>query len=217
MIFIHLMNNAPTLGTLSFPIPDLLIFPSQTCPHRKYFKNNCSIFPVFYVSISESRYFMARTARLFVENACYHIITRGNKRDVVFKNDADFETFLFFLHRYKIKFGCLIYGYCLMPNHVHLILESPRGLTAMSSFMKGINQTYAMKFNSKYNQVGHLWQNRYKNYVVLKDEYLLNLISYVHYNPVRKKIVRRPEDYAWSSYRAVVLGEKNAIVDQLHI
>jgi putative transposase len=72
-----------------------------------------------------------------------------------------------------------------------------------------------MRFNSKYKKVGHLRQNRYKDFIVLKDEYLLNLISYVESNPVRANLVKHPEDYAWSSYRGRVLGDSNIIIDKL--
>lgn len=159
---------------------------------------------------------MPRTARVFIENACYHIITRGNQKQVVFCEEDDFKHYLYLVHKYKVKYGCLIYGYCLMDNHVHLILELPKGVRSMSSFMHGLNQSYAMRFNSKYEKVGHLWQNRYKNYVVTKDDYLINLISYVEFNPIRANVALRIEDYCWSSYRARILGEKNIILDNVY-
>lgn len=158
---------------------------------------------------------MARTARIFIENACNHILTRGNQKRAVFINEDDFEKYTALLHKYKLKYGCLIYGYCFMPNHIHLVLESPLGVKAMSSFMHCLNQSYAMGFNVTYEKVGHLWQNRYKNFVVLKDSYLYNLITYIEYNPVRAGIVSSPGDYAWSSYGARVLGSKSIILDKL--
>ena len=159
---------------------------------------------------------MPRIARIFVENACNHITARGVQKDPVFKEGGDFMNYLSIIHKQKIKFGCVIYCYCLMPNHIHLVLESPFGLKAMSSFMHSLNQSYAMRFNGKYDRVGHLWQNRYKNFIVLKDDYLIRLISYVEQNPVRAGIVANPEDYPWSSYRARVLGEKNIILDNIN-
>ena len=158
---------------------------------------------------------MPRAARIFVENACNHIIARGNQKRVIFKDENDFKRCFNLIHKYKLKYGCLLYGYCFMPNHIHLILESHLGLMAMSRFMHCVNQSYAMGFNIKYNTVGHLWQNRYKNFVVLKDDYLYNLINYVEYNPVRAGIVSAPEHYKWSSYRTRVLGENNMILDKL--
>ncbi|MCX5715282.1 MAG: transposase [Candidatus Omnitrophica bacterium] len=156
---------------------------------------------------------MPRSARIFIDNACYHIITKGIQKQVVFREEADYLHYLQLLHKYKVKYRCLIYGYCLMGTHVHIVLESPSGLKAMSSFMHGLNQSYAMKFNSKYKTNGHLWQNRYKNFAVLKGDYLINLISYIEFNPIRAKIVPKPEDYQWSSYRWRALGEKNTVLD----
>jgi putative transposase len=158
---------------------------------------------------------MPRTARVFVQNACYHIITRGNQKQDVFYEPSDFRHYLKLIYKYKIKHKCYIYGYCLMNNHVHLFLESPDGLRAMSSLMHDVNQSYAMRFNSKYKKVGHLWQNRYKDFIVLKNEYSINLISYIEFNPVRANIVTKPEDYMWSSYKARVCGKKNIILDKI--
>jgi len=80
-----------------------------------------------------------------------------------------------------------------MSNHVHIVAEFPKGARSMSKFMHCLNQAYAMKFNIKYKKSGHLWQNRYKNFAVLKNDYLLNLLSYIEHNPVRAKIVLKPE------------------------
>jgi len=156
---------------------------------------------------------MPRTARIFIENTCNHIITRGNQKQIVFYDIYDFTWYLALLHKYKAKYGCIIYGYCLMGNHTHLLLEFPLGLKTMSSFMHGLNQSYAMRFNSKYKKVGHVWQNRYKNFVVSKDRYLFNLVSYIECNPIRAKMVEKPEDYLWSSYRTRALGGENIILD----
>ena len=160
---------------------------------------------------------MARTARLFIANACYHIMVRANQGSPVFRDEADFGYYLKLMHKYKIRCDCLIYAYCLMKNHVHILLEAPLGLRSMSSFMHGINQSYAMMFNKKYAQVGHVWQNRYKNFVVLKDDYLVSLISYIELNPLRANIVLKPEDYRWSSYSARALGKKDIILDELKL
>ncbi|MBN2453766.1 MAG: transposase [Candidatus Omnitrophica bacterium] len=156
---------------------------------------------------------MPRIARVFVENACNHVIARGNEKADIFRAKDDFRTYFLLLHKYKLKYGCLVYGYCLMPNHVHLIMESPSGLKGMSRFMHDVNQSYAMYFNIKYDRVGHLWQNRYKSLVVLRDRYLHNLVAYIENNPVRAGIVSVPEDYQWSSYRARVLGAHSIILD----
>ena len=160
---------------------------------------------------------MPRTARVFIENACYHIVARGNQKQTVFKENTDYEYYIRLIHKYKLKYKCLIYGYCLMSNHIHLILESPIEQKNISRFMQGLNQSYAMKFNGKYDKSGHLWQNRYKIFTVLKNDYMLNLISYIEYNPVKAKAVLKPEDYPYSSYRYRLLDQKNIILDALSL
>jgi putative transposase len=158
---------------------------------------------------------MARVNRIFAQNACNHIVARSSVPQGVFLDDEDYRSYIKLVHKYKLKFGCLIYCYCFMLNHIHMLLESPLGLKAMSSFMHGINQSYAMRFNNKYGKFGHVWQNRYKNFIVLKDSYLLNLINYIEHNPVRANVVTRAEDYPWSSYRGRVLGYNDIILDTM--
>lgn len=157
---------------------------------------------------------MPRTARLIIEDGCYHIITRGIRKIRSFIDDSDYQSYLKLLAKYKKKFQFKLYGWCLMPNHPHLIISS----NSLSKTMHAINFSYAQYFNYRYNKVGYLWQNRFKSYVVNKDKYLLNLVAYIEYNPVRAKIVDNPEDYKWSSYRARVLGDdKLGLLDPLEL
>jgi putative transposase len=147
-------------------------------------------------------YAMPRRARLVIENGCYHVTTRGIRKSVTFLDNSDYERYLGLLKKCKKRFACRIYGWCLMPNHPHLIVISNN----LSKAMHFINFSYAQYFNNKYNKSGYVWQNRFKSFLVQEDRYLLNLISYIEYNPVRATIVTNPEDYIWSSYRARVLG-----------
>ena len=155
---------------------------------------------------------MARTARILMNNASYHLITRGSRRENVFLDEDDFNRYLHTLWKYKKKFSSKIYAYCLMSNHVHLLVD-PLDHANLNKFMHALNLSYAMYFNYKYKKCGHLWQNRYKSFVVQNDEYLINVISYIEYNPIRANICQRAEDYLWSSYRYRVLGENNKILD----
>lgn len=156
---------------------------------------------------------MPRQARLILDNVCYHVITRGNEKQTVFRDENDYKAYLKLVSKYKERYKFKIYGWCLMPNHVHMVVESG----SLSKAMHGINLSYAQYFRYKYKSVGHFWQDRFKSYVIQKDEYLINCISYIEYNPVRAKIVLRPEDYAWSSYRARILGEKDKLLDGLSL
>lgn len=152
---------------------------------------------------------MPRQARILLDNVCYHIVTRGNQKNPIFMNDLDREKYLRLILRYKRKYGFKIYCWCLMENHVHLLMESDR----LSKTMHAINLTYAKYFQFKHDSIGHFWQDRFKSYIVIKDRYLYNCVSYIENNPVRAKIVDKPEDYIWSSYRARILGEHSPLLD----
>ncbi|MFC1590778.1 transposase, partial [Candidatus Omnitrophota bacterium] len=151
---------------------------------------------------------MPRGSRLILDSACYHVTSRGNEGNITFKKEDDYERYLKLLIRYKHRFDFKLYCWCLMNNHVHMVIESAR----LSKVMHGINLSHAKYFRDNYGGMGHFWQDRFKSYVIQKDRYLINCITYIEYNPVRAKIVQRPEDYKWSSYRSRVLGEKCALL-----
>ncbi len=155
---------------------------------------------------------MPRGPRVTVENACYHVMTRGNQKQDIFKQKGDYDRYLKTLKKYKYKYRFLLYGYCLMPNHVHLIME-PRRQNDLSKIMQGLNLSYTIWFNKNYAKVGHLHQDRFKSMVVSKDEYALNCINYIETNPVRSKITEHPEDYEWSSYRDRISSKNSDILD----
>jgi putative transposase len=159
---------------------------------------------------------MGRIARVYMENAYYHITVRGNQKKRVFLDEADFKKYLNLLHRYKTKFRFKIYGYCLMNNHIHLNLK-PRTPGELSKFMHGINLSYTQYFNSKYKKVGHLWQGRFKSFLITKDKYLLNTVLYIENNPVRAQLVEDAVDYKWSSYRNRLLGKYTYLLNPIVI
>lgn len=155
---------------------------------------------------------MPRGARFFVQNAYYHVMNRGNQKQVIFLDEEDFTCYLRLLKRYKRKHCVKVFGYCLMPNHVHLILtfDQPDPFVKM---MQCMSQSYTFWFNRKYKKTGHLWQGRYKSMAIAKDDYLLNCISYVEANPVRSGLVSSPIDYLWSSYSDRTMESKGGILD----
>ena len=142
---------------------------------------------------------MPRTARITLENAFYHIITRGNQKQLVFRDAADYEKYLSILTKYKKCYKFRLYCFCLMPNHVHLVVEVQNPLV-LNKIMRGLNLSYTLYFNSRYEKVGHLWQDRFKSKIIEKDAYLLECINYIEANPIRASLVSRLEGYAWSSY-----------------
>jgi putative transposase len=156
--------------------------------------------------------------RLLIDNACYHIITRGNQKQLVFIDNYDKDEFNRRLSKYKKKHGYLLYGYCLMPNHIHLVGE-PKQTIKLSKFMHGLLRSYTVYFNKRYKKVGHLWQDRFKSKIIVKDGYLIDCIHYIEFNPVRAKIVQSAADYAWSSYQERVLlhGKAGKLLDDFQI
>lgn len=145
---------------------------------------------------------MGRPLRIEYAGALYHITSRGNERKRIFLDDRDRKRFLGILKDYHDRYGILIHSYVLMDNHYHLILETPKG--NLLKIMHGLNGGYTGYFNRKYGRSGHLFQGRYKGIIIDKDSYLVPLSRYVHLNPVRAKVVERPEQYRWSSYSGYI-------------
>jgi REP element-mobilizing transposase RayT len=143
---------------------------------------------------------MARPLRIEYPGAVYHITTRGNARQEIFLDDVDEETFLQALSQAVERFGWLCHAHCLMPNHYHLLIETPK--PNLSQGMRQLNGVYTQAFNRHHGRVGHLFQGRFKAVLVEKESYLLELARYVVLNPVRAGGVRTAKDWPWSSYRA---------------
>jgi putative transposase len=159
---------------------------------------------------------MPRAARVIFENACYHVMTRGNQKQKVFFEDADYAKYLRMLKKYKKRYRFYLYGYCLMPNHVHLVIDLD-GPVDLAKAMQCINQSYTIYFNYKYEKIGHLWQGRFKSLIISKDQYLLNCINYIENNPVRADIVNNPLDYKWSSYKGRTQSFGDPFLDPLKL
>lgn len=145
---------------------------------------------------------MARPLRITYSGAYYHITSRGNEQRDIFKSQKDREKFLYYLESATERYGAVIHAYCLMSNHFHLLLETPRG--NLSEIMRHIVGAYTTYFNVKKKRVGHLFQGRYKAMLVEADEYATELSRYIHLNPVRAGIVTLPEEYKWSSYQSYI-------------
>lgn len=141
---------------------------------------------------------MGRPLRIEFTGAYYHVTSRGNERKDVFKSQKDREQFLSYLESSVNRYEAVIHAYCLMNNHYHLLLETPSG--NLSKIMQHINGAYTSYFNVKRKRSGHLFQGRYKAIVIEADEYAQELSRYMHLNPVRAKMVAKPEEYRWSSY-----------------
>lgn len=158
---------------------------------------------------------MARKPRIQFEGAFYHVITRGNQRQKIFRDEEDYRRYLEILARYKDLYKYRLYAYVFMNNHVHLLIETSK--TPLSKILQGINQSYTARFNKRYKTVGHLLQGRYKAILCDRDSYLLSLVKYIHLNPVRARLIKNPEEYPWSSHRAYIKPVRRSIVDEQQV
>lgn len=122
---------------------------------------------------------------------------RGANRQEIFHEDEDNIRFLLILDKYTKESEATVYGWCLMDNHVHLLLRE--GIEDLSSTIKKIGVSFVWYYNNKYKTTGHLFQDRFKSERVEKDEYLLTVLRYIHQNPVKARMVNKVEDWKWSS------------------
>lgn len=156
---------------------------------------------------------MPRPPRFLLSRSFYHIMTRGNNRNIVFKKSNDFEYYLHLIAKYKSELPFNLYHYCLMPNHTHFLIQT-QNAHDFAVFMKKLNLAYFHYFARHYGWVGHFWQDRYKSQPVGKDAYFLQCGKYIELNPIRKGLVERPEDYLYSSYQFYALGKSNPLLIQ---
>jgi putative transposase len=153
---------------------------------------------------------MARSLRIQYEGAFYHVTSRGNERKKIFFTLRDYEKIKEYISEAWQKFDFTVHCYVLMSNHYHLLIEvRDRNLPKI---MHHINSSYSIYLNTKRKRCGHVFQGRYKAIIVDKDQYLSELSRYIHLNPVRAKMVEKPEMYPFSSYRAYITGSEDVIV-----
>jgi putative transposase len=144
---------------------------------------------------------MPRHPRFLVAGVPVHVIQRGHNRSACFFEEADYAYYLGQLAAQGRRFGCAVHAYCLMTNHIHLLL-TPETTNGCALMMKHLAQCYAQHVNRTYRQSGTLWEGRFRSCLIDSEHYLLACYRYIELNPVRAKMVRHPRDYAWSSYRA---------------
>ncbi len=142
---------------------------------------------------------MARPLRVEYPGALYHVMSRGNGYQNIYKEDKDRLLFLEMIQDAVELHNLIVHAYCLMDNHYHLLIETPDG--NLSKAMRDINGNYTQSFNARHKTVGHLMQGRYKAFVIEKDTYLLAVSRYIVLNPVRDSLCDHPKKWKWSSYQ----------------
>src|SRR5262245_15978960 len=147
---------------------------------------------------------MPRTARALLGGYCYHVLNRGNGRRTVFHADADYRAFVELLRRAGDRTPVRLLAWCLMPNHFHLVVW-PRSDGDLSDYMMWLLTAHVRRHRARHGGSGHVWQGRFKAFPIQEDEHLLTVLRYVERNPIRANLVRRAQDWVWSS-AAYALG-----------
>lgn len=156
---------------------------------------------------------MPRIARIVGAGYPHHIVQRGNNREIVFLDRTDYEKYLFLLAKYSEEKQAGILAYCLMPNHVHLLV-TPLQEETLAKLMQGVTLCYTQHFNRKKGRTGRLWECRYHSTVIDRGSYLWTVSKYIENNPVRARISQRPEDYPYSSAKAHILGRNDPLLNE---
>lgn len=154
---------------------------------------------------------MPRKPRVKSDSGMYHVMMRGINRQTIFEDDEDCEKFLSLLAYYRSRCGYKIHAWCLMGNQVHLLMEI--GKEPIDTVFKKLGTTYAYYFNTKYQRVGHLFQDRFGSEPVEDDAYYLSALRYIHMNPVKAGICRSPEQYEYSSFPEYVGSSSRKLAD----
>lgn len=141
---------------------------------------------------------MSRKPRIWFPGATYHITARGNRRESIFYDSDDYQHYMDLIASCKKDISFLVHAYTLMPNHIHLLLEIKK--EPPGKIIKYIHSRYAIYFNKRYKLIGHVFQDRYHAKLIDTIDYFLQACKYIHLNPVKAEMVRKPENYVWSSY-----------------
>jgi putative transposase len=156
-----------------------------------------------------------RRRSILLNGGYYHVFTRGNNRKTLFETDGDYRFFLEILQKYQQILNVGIVHYCLMPNHLHLMIQAILAAD-LPAFMQRILQVYARYFRQRQNHVGYVFQNRYKSVIIRNQVHLLECARYIERNPLRAGLVTNLADYKWSSYRLYALGKPDPTVKYIN-
>ena len=155
---------------------------------------------------------MPRTARMIVPGMALHVRHRGHNRSACFFRPEDYTLYLGLLTQSAREHRCAVHAYCLMPNHVHLLV-TPASDTSLALTMKAVAQLYTQHVNKRYERTGSLWEGRYRSCLVPTEGYVLACYRYIELNPVAAGMAAHPRAYAWSSYRANIGDHRRSLVE----
>ncbi|MFC1621152.1 transposase [Candidatus Omnitrophota bacterium] len=156
---------------------------------------------------------MPRIKRLVSDGSVLHIVQRGNNKQAVFRDEEDFKKFLSIIRKYIAKFKVEIYHYCLMRNHIHILMKIFEKKT-LAKIMQGMLQSYHFYYKRKYGYIGYLYQGRYRSELITDDSYLSECGRYIERNPVRARMVKNPDEYKYSSCKHYISGHKDGVITE---
>ncbi|NWG04156.1 MAG: transposase [Syntrophaceae bacterium] len=159
---------------------------------------------------------MPRISRGLIDGSVYHVINRGNGRQVIFHKDKDYQAFIGIMEEAKVNYSVKVYAYCLMPNHFHMVLM-PEEATHLSKMMQWLMTSHVRRYHRHYGTSGHIWQGRYKSFLIQMDNHLLEVLRYVESNPLRAGLVNSAKDWPWSSYHELSGKRQRLWIDEIPI
>jgi len=155
---------------------------------------------------------MPRRPRMYISGLPYHVVQRGNNREACFYETEDYQYYLDLLEQLLTRYGVQLHAYVLMTNHVHFLM-TPDDKDSISNLTRVVGSRFAQYMNKKYQRTGTLWEGRHKPSVVDTENYLLKCYRYIELNPVSANMVKRPEEYQWSSYGCNAWGDQSSFIE----
>lgn len=152
-------------------------------------------------------------SRIIAAGLIHHIINRGNNHEIIFVEQEDYEKYLGLIYRFKKKYEFKLFAYCLMTNHIHLLIQ-PSEKGTISKIMQSLTVAHTRHYHYKYQRCGHLWQGRFFSPIVSDDQHMLNVMLYIEQNPLRAKMVADVSDYKWSSYKLNTRQSSSKLIDR---
>jgi len=159
---------------------------------------------------------MPRIARGLTDGYIYHVLNRGNGKQTVFHKDADYEAFISLIRDAINQYSVKLFFYCLMPNHFHLVL-SPEKSADLSRWMQWVMTSQVRRYHKHYQSSGHVWQGRFKSFIIQQDHHLLTVGRYIEGNPVRSGFVKSAKDWVWSSHLETIGKRQSGLLNALPI
>jgi len=159
---------------------------------------------------------MPRISRGLAKNSIYHVINRGNGGQTVFRKDKDYEVFAEMMEEAKLRYAVKLFAYCLMPNHFHMVLM-PDEAQNLSKWMQWLMTSHVRRYHQHYGTSGHVWQGRYKSFLIQKDSHLLAVLKYVESNPLRVGLASSAREWLWSSHLESLGKRPSLLIDEVPI